>query len=122
MVVETAADPKHVDAYTREMVAELLADLALVQRGAFSSASIGAACRFQSDGEKEFCEAADVRRDYLRSGDGGFSDRWRLVGGRIRDCGLFCASSIRRAASMRRSRSACICACRLALTLSRSGK
>ncbi|MBK9573931.1 MAG: ATP-dependent DNA helicase DinG [Rhodoferax sp.] len=34
MVVETAADPKHVDAYTREMVAELLADLALVQRGA----------------------------------------------------------------------------------------
>lgn len=34
MVVETAADPKHVDAYTREMVTELLADLALVQRGA----------------------------------------------------------------------------------------
>lgn len=34
MVVETAADPKHVDAYTREMVAELLADLAQVQRGA----------------------------------------------------------------------------------------
>ncbi|MDP2369252.1 ATP-dependent DNA helicase DinG [Rhodoferax sp.] len=34
MVVETAADPKHVDAYTREMVTELIADLALVQRGA----------------------------------------------------------------------------------------
>ncbi len=34
MVVETASDPKYVDAYTREMVTELLADLALVQRGA----------------------------------------------------------------------------------------
>ena len=34
IVVETAADPKDVEAYTREVVAELLVDLAQVQRGA----------------------------------------------------------------------------------------
>ncbi len=34
IVVETAADPKDVDAYTREMLAELLDDLRQVQRGA----------------------------------------------------------------------------------------
>jgi len=34
IVVETAADPKDVEAYTREMLAELLDDLRQVQRGA----------------------------------------------------------------------------------------
>lgn len=34
IVVETAADPKNVEAYTREMVAELLADLGQVGHGA----------------------------------------------------------------------------------------
>ncbi len=34
IVVETEADPKNVEAYTREMVAQLLLDLAQVQRGA----------------------------------------------------------------------------------------
>lgn len=34
LVVETAADPRHVESYTREMVATLLADLRLVAHGA----------------------------------------------------------------------------------------
>lgn len=34
LVAETVADPRHVEAYTREMVAMLLEDLSLVQRGA----------------------------------------------------------------------------------------
>ncbi len=34
LVVETAADPKHAEAYTREMVGELLADLSQVAHGA----------------------------------------------------------------------------------------
>ncbi|MBV5298145.1 MAG: ATP-dependent DNA helicase DinG [Rhodoferax sp.] len=34
LVVETAADPRHVESYTREMVATLLADLRLVPHGA----------------------------------------------------------------------------------------
>ncbi len=34
LVVETAADPRHVDLYTREMVAALLTDLRLVAHGA----------------------------------------------------------------------------------------
>jgi len=34
LVVETTADPRHVDAYTREMVVALLADLKLVEHGA----------------------------------------------------------------------------------------
>lgn len=34
IVVETSADPKHAEAYTREMVGELLVDLAQIERGA----------------------------------------------------------------------------------------
>lgn len=36
IVVETVADPKQADAYTREMVSELMSDLAQVERGALA--------------------------------------------------------------------------------------
>lgn len=36
IVVETAADPKNVEAYTREMVADLMTDMARVERGALA--------------------------------------------------------------------------------------
>ncbi len=36
IVVETAADPKNAEAYTREMVSELMSDLGQIQRGALA--------------------------------------------------------------------------------------
>lgn len=67
-VVETAADPRHVDLFTREMIAALQADLRLVEHGALVLFTSRAQMKAAVDAlDEDLCEVVLVQGQMSRS-------------------------------------------------------